>query len=163
MTANRRKRHPYAWPGSHTELIRQAETVLRQSRCWYAQLSLLQALCPWELPDSAARHEQRDGAARYEDDRALRGTTAVQTVERWLSLVGTVNAVPVQPVVNGASARRRLRPFVAEAGDLVALALETGRPERSLWIDEKGVADSIGSRAGSPRGYRKHNLCLDRF
>ncbi|MFE6738615.1 NACHT domain-containing protein [Streptomyces tubercidicus] len=166
--ANRRKRHPHTYPGSRTELVRQAETVLQQSRCWYAQLVLLQALCLWELPDSVGRHEQHVDSMAGRDDhdgtsdlpRVIGGTTAVETVQRWLSMAGTVNAAPSQPGLNGASGRRRLHPFVAEAGDLVALALETGRPERFLWIDEKGVADHIGSRNGSSRAYRKHNLWI---
>lgn len=167
--ANRRTRHPHTYPGARADLIRQAETVLQQSRCWYAQLNLLQALCLWELPDSAGRREQdgwpgteqeSDGEATREPSGAVRGMTAVQTVERWLSMAGTVNQAPARPGADGAPARRCLHPFVAEAGDLVALALETGWPERFVWIDEKGAADSIGSRTADPYGYRKHNLWI---
>ncbi|MET7715462.1 ATP-binding protein [Streptomyces sp. NPDC005407] len=167
--ANRRKRHPHTYPGSRADLIRQAETVLQQSRCWYAQLSLLQALCLWELPDRIGRHEQDgDTAARpdgehdgeHEPSRGIGCTTAVQTVERWLSMAGTANRAPGQPGVSGDTTRPCLHPFIAEAGDLVALALETGQPERFLWIDEKGVADNIGSRTGNPGAYRKHNLWI---
>ncbi|MFE0472321.1 ATP-binding protein [Streptomyces sp. NPDC058947] len=164
--ANRRRRHPHTDPGRRVDLIRQAETVLQQSRCWYAQLSLLQALCLWRLPDRAGRHE-RDGflTARqngnhdrsHEPVPTIGGATAVQTVQRWLAMAGTVNR---PPGANGSSPRRLLHPFVAEAGDLVALALETGQPERFLWIDEKGVADNIGSRAIDSGGYRKHNLWI---
>ncbi|WP_031479444.1 NACHT domain-containing protein [Streptomyces bicolor] len=165
--ANRRKRHPHAYPGGRADLIRQAETVLQQSRCWYAQLILLQALCLWELPDSVGVHDQeghaagrnnRDGAR--EQSRRMGGTTAIQTVQRWLSMAGTVNSAPGRSGLNGDSPRRPLHPFVAEAGDLVALALETGQPERFLWIDEKGVADNVGARTGNPEGYRKHNLWI---
>jgi hypothetical protein len=167
--ANRRKRHPYTYPGSRADLIRQAETVLQQSRCWCAQLSLLQALCLWELPDRVARYEQDGDAPAWQDDsrngghrpiQAIGGANAVLTVERWLSMAGTVNRAPGQPHLNGDSPRRLLHPFVAEAGDLVALALETGQPERFLWIDEKGIADNIGSRNGNAGGYRKHNLWI---
>ncbi|MER6344107.1 NACHT domain-containing protein [Streptomyces sp. NPDC001595] len=167
--ANRRKRHPHTYPGNRTELVRQAETVLQQSRCWYSQLVLLQALCLWELPDSVGRQEgQGDGAAGRHEHRVdgaggprptIGRTSAVQIVERWLSMAGTVNRVPGRPEANGQETRR-LHPFVAEAGDLVALALETGEPERFLWIDEKGVSDTIGSRAGNSGGYRKHNLWI---
>ncbi|MEV8460151.1 MULTISPECIES: NACHT domain-containing protein [Streptomyces] len=163
--ANRRKRHPHTYPGSRADLIRQAETVLQQSRCWYAQLSLLQALCLWELPDTAGRRE--DGTGRDEDEHggvershAIGGTTAVQTVERWLSMAGAANRQPGRPGRDGGSPRRPLHPFVAEAGDLVALALETGQPERFLWIDEKGVVDTIGSRLAHHGGYRKHALWI---
>ncbi|MFE0251892.1 ATP-binding protein [Streptomyces sp. NPDC059010] len=166
--ANRRKRHPQVYPGGRADLIRQAETVLQQSRCWYSQLVLLQALCLWELPDSVGVHERdphevagrdgRDGA--HERSRKLGGTTAVQTVERWLSMAGTVNRAPGSPGADGDSRRPALHPFVAAAGDLVTLALETGQPERFLWIDEKGVADNIGARTGNPEGYRKHSLWI---
>ncbi|MCZ0987022.1 ATP-binding protein [Streptomyces diastatochromogenes] len=112
--ANRRKRHPYTYPGARADLIRQAETVLRQSRCWYAQLNLLQALCLWELPDTSTRREQddrlgteqeQDGEAPREPSGAVRGLTAVQTVERWLSMAGTVNQAPARAGPDGASAR----------------------------------------------------------
>ncbi|MEU6593238.1 ATP-binding protein [Streptomyces sp. NPDC046881] len=169
FAANRRKRHPHSYPGSRADLIRQAETVLQQSRCWYTQLTLLQALCLWELPDSCGRRESdTDGAVRREDDtdgsgepsRAVGGCNAVQTVQRWLSMAGTVNTAPGWSGANGDAHRRTLHPFVAEAGDLVAMALETGQPERFLWIDEKTVTDNIGSRTANNRGYRKHNLWI---
>ena len=167
--ANRRKRHPQAYPDGRADLIRKAETVLQQSRCWYSQLILLQALCLWELPDSVSTHERgveatagkdgdRDGGS--ESAQVMGGATAVQTVERWLSMAGTANRGPGHPGPNGTVPRRHLHPFVAEAGDLVALALETGQPERFLWIDEKGVADNIGARTGNPGGYRKHSLWI---
>lgn len=166
--ANRRKRHPHAYPAGRADLIRQAETVLQQSRCWYAQLTLLQALCLWELPDSVGLHERDTEATAGKGDhdgrrrlsRTMGGATAVQTVERWLSMAGTVNRPPGHTGVNGDSARRPLHPFVAEAGDLVALALETGQPERFLWIDEKGVADTVGARTGNAEVYRKHSLWI---
>ncbi|MEY9994130.1 hypothetical protein ABIE67_006162 [Streptomyces sp. V4I8] len=166
--ANRRIRHPQAYSGGRADLIRQAETVLQQSRCWYSQLILLQALCLWELPDSGRVHEHDEEAGAVRDDRdgarepaqAMGGATAVQTVGRWLSMAGTVNRAAGHAHANGDSPRRALHPFVAEAGDLVALALETGQPERFLWIDEKGVADNIGARTGHPEGYRKHSLWI---
>ncbi|MEU6775440.1 ATP-binding protein [Streptomyces sp. NPDC046759] len=166
--ANRRRRHPDTYPGARADLIRQAETVLQQSRCWYAQLNLLQALCLWELPDSGKHREQggrtgngheRDGEPPGEASGAVRGLTAVQTVERWLSMAGTVNHAAARAGADGTATRGRLHPFVAETGDLVALALETRRPERFVWIDEKGAADNIGSRT-APRGYRKHHLWI---
>ncbi|AOR32165.1 hypothetical protein BFF78_14815 [Streptomyces fodineus] len=159
FAANRRKRHPFSYPGSRADLIRQAETVLQQSRCWYTQLTLLQALCLWELPDSALWREG-DGDRSREESRSIGGTSAVQTVQRRLSMAGTVNGAPGRPGVDGDSSQQVLHPFVAEAGDLVAMALETGQPERFLWIDEKTVTDNIGSRTGVNRGYRKHNLWI---
>ncbi|MGY4980553.1 ATP-binding protein [Streptomyces sp. 900105755] len=169
FAANRRKRHPHSYPGNRAELIRQAETVLQQSRCWYTQLTLLQALCLWELPDRAGHREQdTDGAVLRNGDRdgplepvqAIGGTSAVQTVRRWLSMAGTVNNSPGPPGTDQHGPRRTLHPFVAEAGDLVAMALETGQPERFLWIDEKTVTDNVGSRGGQNGDHRKHNLWI---
>lgn len=153
--ANRRHRHPQTYLGGRNDLIRQAETVLQQSRCWYAQLSLLQALCLWELPDAAGGRPEG-----HQPFQPLGGATAVRTVKRWLSMAGTVNATQGHPDRPGEPARRCLHPFVAEAGDLVALALETGQPERFLWIDEKGVVDNIGARAGNTGTRRKHSLWI---
>ncbi|MEU5524970.1 ATP-binding protein [Streptomyces sp. NPDC047860] len=167
--ANRRRRHPHTYPGGRTYLIRHAETMLQQTRCWYAQLSLLHALCLWELPDSITRSEHRgedvapvwDGQGDFRElSKGYRGTTAVQSVERWLSMAGTDQATPQHTTGNSTVPRQRLHPFVAEAGDLVALALETRRPERYLWIDEMGVVANIGSRTGGPQHYRKHGLWI---
>ncbi|WP_037674136.1 ATP-binding protein [Streptomyces griseus] len=167
--ANRRRSHPHTDQGSRADLIRQAETFLQRSRCWYAQLSLLHALCLWELPDAVGPPGQVDGDLSGRPPRRIGGTTAVDTVKRWLSTAGTVNRAPGSLGGNGGNGgnagndwtglpRRCLHPFVSEAGDLVALALETGQPERFLWIDEKGVADNIGSRVGHVDGSRRHNL-----
>ncbi|MGY4924095.1 ATP-binding protein [Streptomyces sp. 900105755] len=169
FAANRRKRHPYSYPGSRAELIRQAETMLQRSRCWYTQLTLLQALCLWELPDSADHCEREADHAVWRENgsgirlvasRAMAGTSAVQTVQRWLSMAGTVNTPPGPPAISGDVPRRTLHPFVAEAADLVAMALETGQPERFLWIDEKTVTDNVGSRVEQNGGYRRHNLWI---
>ncbi|MFF3336891.1 NACHT domain-containing protein [Streptomyces sp. NPDC002888] len=157
--ANRRRSHPHTDQGSRADLIRQADTFLQRSRCWYAQLSLLQALCLWELPDPVGPPGQGDGEVSSRPSRRIGGTTAVDTVKRWLRTAGTVNRAPGPPGENGDSPRR-LHPFVSEAGALVALALETGQPERFLWIDEKGVADNIGSRVGQADGSRQHNLWI---
>ncbi|MER7582283.1 ATP-binding protein [Kitasatospora sp. NPDC097691] len=189
--ANRRKRHPDTYPGGRDDLIRQAETVLQQARCWYSQICLLQALCLWELPDSIARSEPDGGAAAAHSDggkssngsngsngrngsnggngrnggkdgngaaerpESGSGMTAVQTVGRWLSMAGSA-----WDGESGGAPPPRLHPFVAEAGDLVALALQTREPDRFVWIDEKGVVDNIGSRSNGSQHYRKHNLWI---
>ncbi|GAA3372021.1 hypothetical protein GCM10020367_25310 [Streptomyces sannanensis] len=171
--ANRRKRHPHTYQGGRVDLIRHAETMLQQTRCWYSQLSLLHALCLWELPDSIARVEQGGDAEVPQGDGSdgvpvpagapepSQGcATAVPTVKRWLSMVGTVHAAALHAAGGGAAPRQRLHPFIAEAGDLIALALETRRPERFIWIDEKGVVDNIGARTSGPQHYRKHNLWI---
>jgi hypothetical protein len=77
---------------------------------------------------------QRD--RRDDDHRAL--------IRHWVALPGS----------------RPEHPFVVEASRLAVLALETGQPERFIWIDESGVAARIGSRPANPRAPRKHNLWI---
>jgi hypothetical protein len=51
-------------------------------------------------------------------------------------------------------------PFVVEAAGLAIQALETGQPERFLWIDETGIVARVGSRPASPHVQRKHMLWI---
>jgi hypothetical protein len=55
---------------------------------------------------------------------------------------------------------RAEHPFVVEASRLTVLALETGQPERFIWIDESGVVARVGSRPAHPGVRRKHNLWI---
>ncbi|GAA0399996.1 ATP-binding protein [Streptomyces luteireticuli] len=149
--ANRRIHHPFADAGGRKDLIRHAETMLRRSGCWYTQLVLLQALCLWELPDEVVAADGLDGIR-------TRPADAVRTVRSWLSMAGEEHVPAVRAPGDGGAPRTPPHPFVAETGDLVVLALATRRPERFLWIDEKGVADNIGSRNSGPQLHRKHHL-----
>jgi hypothetical protein len=56
--------------------------------------------------------------------------------------------------------RRHAHPFVAEAGRLAVRALETGQPDRYMWIDESGVVSRVGSSPAKPHSRRKHNLWI---
>ena len=132
-TANRRARHPHANPGTRAFLIEQAREMLRESRFWFSRLTLVHALCLWSLSDGPA---QRSDGRRRGDHSALG--------EHWGALPGG------QPE----------HPFVAEARKLAVWALETGQPERFIWIDESGVVAKIGSRPTNPRSHRKHNLWI---
>ncbi|MEU1676939.1 NACHT domain-containing protein [Streptomyces roseifaciens] len=154
--ANRRERHPQTNEEARTFLVTQAENMLAHARYWYAQMTLLHALCLWELPD-------RTGSAPQDGSRTARPAgkaEPTQAVKRWLALAGS-NQDPraLQP---GDRTRKgdRLHPFVAEAGNLAVLALESGHPERFLWIDEIGAASKVGSSAAAPGTYRKHNLWI---
>ncbi|MFF2045130.1 ATP-binding protein [Kitasatospora sp. NPDC058170] len=153
--ANRRKRHPATSNEAREYLIERAEHMLTQARFWYSQVTLIHALCLWELPDTT--DDVLEGTAG--GSRA--GTDPVQAVERWLGMAGSEQA-PGDRLADEAAARggTRLHPFVAEAGDLAALALETRHPERFIWIDEKGAMVNIGSRPADPTVYRKHNLWI---
>lgn len=181
--ANRRRRHPDSRDETRAYLVRQAEWMLSCSRYWHAQLSLLQALCLWQLPDTLGRadrppdtdrphHRDRHDRPHHRDRRhrspagppagAALTDDPVRSVARWLSMAGSAHDPP-QP--DGPRRRRTrdtqmLHPFVAEAGDLVTLALETGHPERFLWIDENGAIENVGSTPADPDRYRKHNLWI---
>ncbi|MFI1968445.1 NACHT domain-containing protein [Streptomyces cinnamoneus] len=151
--ANRRRRHRGTTQETREFLVQQAETLLARSRSWYSQLTLIHALCLWELPDDAGRLPAESGSTPPYD--------ASQAVSRWLSMAGSRrdprSRKPGDVTPGG---KERLHPFVAEAAELCALALETGHPERYMWVDEKGAMDSVGSTPVNPADHRKHNLWI---
>jgi hypothetical protein len=169
--ANRRARHFATCPEARVMLIEQAEELLACGRFWYTQLTLIQALTLWALPDDpsyiAARN--RGGASAAPRRR----------VDQWLSTAGTrTEAEHNRLLQQRASPRRRvdgrssrngrnasierswLHPFVREAADLAVHALESGHPERFLWIDETGVISKVGSHPSDPAQPRIHNLWI---
>ncbi|WP_210946992.1 hypothetical protein [Streptomyces sp. MK37H] len=173
--ANRRRRHPDVCDETLAYLVKQAEKMLTCSRCWYAQLTLLHALCLWSLPDAIGRPPGPDTTERHRRGRARsastdqvpvggtgppnQGADPARSVARWLSTAGTAYDTPTSAHPEH-RADRLLHPFVAEAGDLVTLALETGHPERFLWIDENRAIYNVGSSPADPERYRKHNLWI---
>jgi hypothetical protein len=171
-TANRRKRNPCTSEESHVYLVRQAEEMLKYARHWFTHLTLIHALCLWALPDDtdASIPSRRAGNGDYVGGKELankneahlrrRGTGPAATVARWLSMASSKSA-PVDQYAADKSGKGQLEhPFVAEAGDLAALALECGIPGRFIWIDESGIVGKVGSRPTSPSDYRKHNLWI---
>jgi hypothetical protein len=167
-TANRRKRHPNTCKEARPYLIGGAERMLERSRYWYCQMILIHALCLWVLPDEPGQPPPDSSGAkrrRGPDGQAAangRGLGPVETVGQWLTMAGTKRP-PDQHEQRPARIFRRgerEHPFVAEAGDLAALALESGRPERFIWIDESGVMNKVGSRPARPTDYRKHSLWI---
>ncbi|HZF89241.1 NACHT domain-containing protein [Streptomyces sp.] len=157
--ANRRRRHPATSGETRAFLIEQAERMLTHARYWYSQLTLIHALCLWELPDNGDEAGAEGRGAGNAGQVA--GTEPLRAVERWLSMAGSAQALGDRPPDEAAAERgRRLHPFVAEAGDLAALALQTGHPERFIWIDERGATLKIGSSPADPTVHRKHNLWI---
>ncbi|MFF8926178.1 ATP-binding protein [Streptomyces longwoodensis] len=171
--ANRRRRHPDAYEETRAYLVKQAEKMLTRSRYWYAQVNLIQALCLWELPDTLGHAGGSDAANGHHRRSAPppSGLTAdtdmtsngpmepMRSATRWLTMAGSAH----KPAPGGAAREPYadvLHPFVAEAGDLVTLALETGHPERFIWMDENEVTDNVGSTPADPERYRKHNLWI---
>jgi hypothetical protein len=146
--ANRRFRHPHALPDTRFYLAEQAMEMLKRSRFWFSQLTLIHALCLWEMPDPTVprdgRAADRSTGAGPAKSRAHRpGSDPEAIVGRWLEV-----------------ARNKDHPFVGEAAKLAVQALKTGHPERFLWIDESGIVSSVGSRAAQGTSYRKHHLWI---
>ena len=168
--ANRRGQHPNTSHEARGHLVQEAETMLAHSRCWYSQLTLIHALCLWELPDQpegraagSADHDRRPRRDAASSRFAGNSVTAEpsRAVERWLKIAGSKrdprSRKPGEVLGDG---RASLHPFVVAAAGLATLALETRHPERFIWIDEKGATDIVGSSAADPDAYRKHSLWI---
>jgi hypothetical protein len=131
--ANRRREHPHARPETRPYLAEKAREMLRSTNFWFSRLTLVHALCLWSLPDGVSGRPF--GRGRDGDPRAV--------VEHW------------DPLREGWMEH----PLVVEARRLAVLALETGQPERFIWIDESGIIARVGSRA-RPVLRRKHYLWI---
>ena len=146
--ANRRPQHPLSSPEARAYLAEQATEMLENARFWFSQLTLIQALCLWEMPDPdedlpGGRDTRLNGKSQARTRTPAHGSDPEATVGRWLEL-----------------ARNRDHPFVAETGNLAVRALQTRRQQRFLWIDEGGVVSKVGSRAARQSSYRQHNLWI---
>jgi hypothetical protein len=129
--ANRRDQHPHAYPEARVYLVEQAREMLKRATFWFTRLTLVHALCLWALSEGGPTRAR----GRVGDHKAL--------VERWAR-----------------SDRGPEHPFVAEARTLAGWALETGQPERFIWIDESGILGRVGSRSAGSTSPRKHNLWI---
>ena len=146
--ANRRSRHPLTSPETIAYLAEQATEMLESARFWFSQLTLIQALCLWQMAEPETQRAGRAGARLDRERRAgarpqPQGSDPKAIVGRWLEL-----------------AHNRDHPFVDEAGKLAMRALQTGRQQRFIWIDECGVVSKVGSRAARQSSYRQHNLWI---
>ena len=146
--ANRRRGHPHTSSEARIFLAEQATEMLENARFWFSQLTLIQALCLWEMPESGVQPPGNAGTQLSRDGRAKtrgqpHGSDPAAIVARWLEL-----------------ARSRDHPFVAETGKLAVRALQTRRPQRYLWIDECGVVSKVGSRAARRSSYRQYHLWI---
>ena len=130
--ANRRDQHPHARPDRRVYLVERARDLLRRTSFWFTRLTLVHALCLWALSDRRQTLER----GREADHKAL--------VDRWATR-------PTQGPEH---------PFVAEARKLAGWALETGQPERFIWIDESGILGRVGSRPANLASPRKHSLWI---
>jgi hypothetical protein len=142
--ANIRPTYPDARREARMYLAEQALEMLKGTRYWFSQLTLIQALCLLNLSDEPKQPSGRHTAK----PEAI--------VQHWLDVAGRERTDRSQP---GAPAEPH--PLVREASLLVVLALKTGRPQRYCWIDESGVVGQVGSRnrtAGTE--HRRHRLWI---
>jgi hypothetical protein len=121
--ANRCGPPPHANPQAYAVLTEQAREMLKRTGFWYSQLTLIHALCLLSLSGSRS---QQSANGRDADYAAL--------VTHWAEV----------------SKSRSEHPFVTEARHLAVWVLETGQPERFMWIDESSVAATVGSGPGGP-------------
>jgi hypothetical protein len=132
--ANRRDQHPHAYPETRVYLVERARDLLRRTSFWFTRMTLVHALCLWALPDGP--DGKTNTYRRHDDPKAL--------VEDWAT--GPTEGPE--------------HPFVGEARKLAGMALETGQPERFMWIDESGILGRVGSRPANLVSPRKHNLWI---
>ena len=143
--ANRRSPHPDDGREARMYLAEQALEMLKGSRFWFSQLTLIQALCLLNMSDGRRPSGDKHGAK----PEAI--------VQHWLDVAGRERAdrgpragAPAGP-----------HPFVREASQLAVMALKTGRPQRYCWIDESGVVAQVGSRnTGIETGHRNRKLWI---
>jgi hypothetical protein len=144
--ANRRPMHVHSRPEASMYLEEKALEMLKSARYWFSQLTLIQALCLWAMPDSDISPA---GKPRSKPD---------DIIAHWLEVAGNKRN---QQGAHASRRNRSIHPFVAAAADLASRALETERPERYVWIDESAVASLVGSvPAANTAPAPKHDLWI---
>jgi hypothetical protein len=123
--ANRRYVQVHSRPPVLGHLQGEALEMLKHARYWFSQLTLIQALCLWEIQ-----------AGEWTADSQFWNPDAI--VNHWLEEIGGEQA-------RARRGGRRIHPFVEAAAVLAARALETGHPERFLWMDESDLVTRVGS------------------
>jgi hypothetical protein len=126
--ANRRYRHIHTRPTAVGYLQEEALEMLKHARYWFSQLTLIQALCLWQIQVSEPMAN-----GQYSNPDAI--------VNHWLNEIGDETA-------NDGRGGRRIHPFVEAAAVLASRALETGHPERFIWMDECDLVTRVGSSQG---------------
>ena len=123
--ANRRYGHVHSLPAVLGHLHDEALEMLKHARYWFSQLTLIQALCLWEI-----QTRQWTAGGRSWNPDAI--------VNHWLEQINGEQA-------GNGRGNRPVHPFVAAAAVLATRALETGHPERFLWMDESDLVARVGS------------------
>jgi hypothetical protein len=123
--ANRRYGQVHSRPAVLGQLQAEALEMLKHARYWFSQLTLMQALCLWEIQ-----------AGEWTADGQHWNPDAI--VNHWLEEIRAGQA-------RDGRGDRGIHPFVQAAAVLAARALETGHPERFLWMDESDLVTRVGS------------------
>jgi hypothetical protein len=123
--ANRRYGQVRFRPAVVGHLQTEALEMLKHARYWFSQLTLIQALCLWEIQEAQWAPQDRDA-----------NPDAI--VNHWLEEISGNQA-------RNGGGDHRIHPFVEAAAVLAARALETGHPERFLWMDESDLVARVGS------------------
>jgi hypothetical protein len=123
--ANRRYGQVHSRPAVLGQLQAEALEMLKHARYWFSQLTLIQALCLWEIQ-----------AGEWTADGQDWNPDAI--VNHWLEEIRAGQA-------RDGRGDRGIHPFVQAAAVLAARALETGHPERFLWMDESDLVTRVGS------------------
>ena len=159
--ANHRPQEPDDLSGARRELAKRAKQMLEQTRFWYCQLTLVHALCLWALSSQADQPPPGASDPGQDDQKAnTRSAGPVETVAEWVSIAGSPRVPATRQGSRLAKRGEREHPFIAEAGDLAALALESRHPERFIWIDESGVMKQVGSRPARQADSHEQSLWI---
>jgi len=143
--ANRRPVQPDVLRESRMYLAEQALEMLKNARYWFTQLTLIHALCLFELSEGPKQPGDKHGAKPE------------AVVQHWLDVAGRERVDRNRP----SGRQPEPHPFVREAALLCVQALRTRRPQRYCWIDESGVVGQVGSRNLSKETvHRRHRLWI---
>ena len=147
--ANRRAGQPDLLRESRMFLAEQALEMLKNSRYWFTQLTLIHALTLLNLSETKQPWD------KY-------GARPDAIVQHWLDVAGRERPDRDRADRNRKPGKRHEpHPFVSEAAMLCVLALKTERPQRYLWIDEGGIVGQVGSRNLSKMTQqRRHRLWI---
>ncbi len=147
--ANRRAGQPDLLRESRMFLAEQALEMLKNSRYWFTQLTLIHALTLLNLSETKQPWD------KY-------GARPDAIVQHWLDVAGRERPDRDRADRNRKPGmRHEPHPFVSEAAMLCVLALKTERPQRYLWIDEGGIVGQVGSRNLSKMTQqRRHRLWI---
>ncbi len=141
--ANHRHRHLHTRPDAWSYLESQAQEMLKHASYWFSELTLIQALTLWALPEATGPLP----ASGADDDAAIPGRPRQnpdRTVERWLEIIADKPAV-----AHSGPKARPVHQLVDTAAELASRALAIQQPGRFLWMDENDAVSRIG--AGQPK------------